>query len=100
MEPADAKIRNRIVPPGGTLVADAETVTEGLAGADLDGVGVPERAGLGVGLLVLLGTGADGVTAGPDDPAGLDGAAGGSVADRVAGADAWLAATAWPTPMA
>ncbi len=47
-EPADAKIRNRIVPSGGTLVADAETVTEGLAGVDLDGAGVPERAGLGV----------------------------------------------------
>ena len=102
VEAAQPEIRNTTVSPGCTLVADAETVTEGLAGVDVEGAEVPERAGPGVagddegegadeelcrgpaahpgdeaaGRLVPLGTGADGVTAGPDDSAGLDGAAG------------------------
>ena len=42
-----AVIRNEIVPPGSTLVADAETITRGWAGA---GVGLP--VGVGVGLVV------------------------------------------------
>jgi len=93
-EPADAKIRNRIVPPGGTFGADAETVTDGWAGVDeCEGADEGERDGDGAGeercrwpaadpgeeaagLPVLLGTGADGETAGLDDRAGLDGVAG------------------------
>ena len=47
-EPADAKTRNRIVPPGGTLDAGAETVTEGLTGADVAGAEGPESVGLGL----------------------------------------------------
>ncbi len=119
-EPAEAKIRNRIVPPGDTFDADAETVTDGWAGVDEcegddegerddDGDGAGEErcrwpaahpGEEAAGLPVLLGTGADGETAGLDDRAGLDGVAGVLVAscpgtsvlgappgDRVAKAD-------------
>jgi hypothetical protein len=49
-----AVIRNRMVPPGGTLVADAETITRGWAGA---GVGLPAGVGAEVGLPVGVGVG-------------------------------------------
>jgi hypothetical protein len=49
-----AVIRNEIVPPGGTLVADAETITRGWAGA---GVGLPVGVGAEVGLPVGIGVG-------------------------------------------
>jgi hypothetical protein len=48
-----AVIRKEIVPPGGTLVAEAETITRGWPGAGVGrpaGVGVP--VGVGVGLVV------------------------------------------------
>jgi hypothetical protein len=49
-----AVIRNRMVPPGGTLVADAETITRGWARAGRpvgEGVAVGRPAGVGVGLV-------------------------------------------------
>lgn len=49
-----AVIRNEIVPPGGTLVAEAETITRGWAGA---GVGLPTGVGAEVGLPVGVGVG-------------------------------------------
>jgi hypothetical protein len=49
-----AVIRNEIVPPGGTLVAEAETITRGWAGA---GVGLPAGVGAEVGLPVGVGAG-------------------------------------------
>ncbi len=49
-----AVIRNRMVPPGGTLVADVETVTRGSAGAD---VGLPVGVGVDVGVPVGVGVG-------------------------------------------
>jgi hypothetical protein len=46
-EAADAEIPNKMVPPGGTLVAEAETVTAGLVGVSVpwtvDGVDVGAR---------------------------------------------------------
>jgi hypothetical protein len=45
-EAAEAEMRNRIVPPGGTLVADAETVTAGVAAVSV--CIRPVGAGLGV----------------------------------------------------
>jgi hypothetical protein len=54
-----AVIRNRTVPPGGTLVPDAETVTWGSVGADVD-VGVGVRVGVGVGVGVVLVVEGDG----------------------------------------
>jgi hypothetical protein len=111
-EAADAEIRKRMVPPGGTLVADAETVTAGLVGAPVpsgDDVGfgaglVVEDDGLGeepwwlpapregdeaTGPPVPLAVGADGLTSvGLDDAAGLDGAAGLDAPDGDGVADA------------
>ena len=86
------EIRYRTVPPGGTVVVDAVTVTAGLAGAPVP-MGV--RAGLvgegetlgeeAAGLPVALAVGTDDLTAfGLGDTAGLDGTAG---LDDTAGLD-------------
>jgi hypothetical protein len=60
-DPDQAVIRNRTVPPGGTLVADAETITWGSVdfGVEVDvGVGLPVGVGVGVGVgLVVEGDG-------------------------------------------
>lgn len=114
---ADAEIRNRIVPPGATLIADAETVTAGVAAwcvvirpvAEGLGAGVAgevlwwwlvlhhveEGAGLAVPLAVgaadAVGSvaGVDGVAAGLDGVTGADDAAGPGDAG-VDGAAGWL----------
>ena len=49
-----AVIRNTIVPPGGTLAAEAETITRGWPAT---GVGLPARVGVEVGLPVGAGAG-------------------------------------------
>ena len=86
-----AVIRNEIVPPGSTLVADAETITRGWAGA---GVGLPVVEGDGegeawdqeaVGRSVALGAGVDGA-GGVDVLRGVDVAGGVADADVVADA--------------
>jgi hypothetical protein len=84
-----AEIRNRMVPPGCTLFAEAVTVTEGFVGVGV-GVGVGLGVGVGVGLVAegdgegeelgeaagLLVAGEDVLAAGLDDGVGLLDAAG------------------------
>jgi hypothetical protein len=80
-----AEIRNRMVPPGCTLFADAETVTVGFVG-----VGVVVGVGVGVGLVVE----GDGEGDAGGEAAGLfvavaAGVAAGVAAEVAAGVAAW-----------